>query len=80
MTFGLLALVCIAGLAGPLLAVSRRFGLPVVVGELVAGVVLGPMVAGAVHADEPALEFMATIGFALVFISRSRTYEPERAV
>lgn len=66
MTIGLLALVCLAGLAGPLLAVSRRFGLPVVVGELTAGVVLGPMVAGVVHADDPTLTFMATIGFALV--------------
>ncbi|CAN5156966.1 cation:proton antiporter [soil metagenome] len=66
MTIGLLALVCVAGLAGPLLAVSRRFGLPVVVGELTAGVLLGPMVAGVVHADDPTLTFMATIGFALV--------------
>jgi len=66
MSFGLLALVGVAGLAGPLLAVSRRFGVPVVVGELLAGVALGPMVAGAVHADEPTLTFMATIGFALV--------------
>ncbi|NMM16070.1 MAG: cation:proton antiporter [Cellulomonas sp.] len=66
MSFGLLALVCVAGLAGPLLAVSRRFGVPVVVGELVAGVALGPMMVGAVHADEPTLTFMATIGFALV--------------
>ena len=66
MTIGLLALICLAGLAGPLLAVSRRFGLPVVVGELTAGVLLGPMVAGVVHADDPTLTFMATIGFALV--------------
>lgn len=65
-TFALLALICLAGIAGPLLAVSRRWGLPVVVGELAVGIALGPMGAGAVDATEPTFAFMATIGFALV--------------
>lgn len=66
MSFGLLALICLAGIAGPLLAVSRRWGLPVVVGELTAGIALGPMGAGLLDAGEPTFAFMATIGFALV--------------
>src|SRR6478752_2469702 len=65
-TFTLLSVVCLAGIAGPLLAISHRWGLPVVVGELLVGVVLGPMLLGAVHATEPTFAFLAEIGFALV--------------
>ena len=41
MTFGVLALIVLAGMAGPLLAFGRQALLPVVVGELLAGVVIG---------------------------------------
>lgn len=41
MSFGLLTLVVLAGLAGPLLAALPRVGLPLVVGEVIAGVALG---------------------------------------
>jgi Kef-type K+ transport system membrane component KefB len=41
MTFGVLALIVLAGLAGPLLASGRRALVPVVVGELLAGVIIG---------------------------------------
>ncbi|MGN6635181.1 MAG: cation:proton antiporter, partial [Oryzihumus sp.] len=66
MSFTLLSVICLAGIAGPLLAISHRWGLPVVVGELLVGVVLGPMVLGAVHATDPTFAFLADIGFALV--------------
>ena len=66
MTFTLLALICLAGIAGPLLAISHRWGLPVVVGELLVGVVLGPVGLGILHATESTFAFMASIGFALV--------------
>ncbi|MEV0567731.1 cation:proton antiporter [Dactylosporangium sp. NPDC050588] len=66
MSLGLLALICVAGLAGPLLALSRRWGPPVVVGELLAGVALGPSGAGVLHADDALFTFLANIGFALV--------------
>ncbi|MET7423026.1 cation:proton antiporter [Dactylosporangium sp. NPDC005555] len=66
MSLGLLALVSVSGLAGPLLALSRRWGPPVVVGELLAGVALGPMGAGVLHAGDPTFTFLANVGFALV--------------
>lgn len=66
MSFTLLSVICLAGIGGPLLAISHRWGLPVVVGELLVGVVLGPTVLGAVHATEPTFAFLAEIGFALV--------------
>jgi len=43
MSFGLLARICLAAHVGPLLALSRRTGVPGVVGELLAGAALGPM-------------------------------------
>jgi Kef-type K+ transport system membrane component KefB len=65
-SFALLALVCLAGILGPLLAVSHRWGLPVVVGELLVGIVLGPMGVGSLDAAEPTFAFLANVGFALV--------------
>jgi Kef-type K+ transport system membrane component KefB len=65
-SFGLLALVCLAGILGPLLAVSTRWRLPVVVGELLAGIALGPMGAGVLHSTDGTFSFLATIGFALI--------------
>ncbi len=41
MTFDVLALVTFAGLLGPLLAAREGWHIPVVVGELAAGVILG---------------------------------------
>jgi Kef-type K+ transport system membrane component KefB len=66
MSFGLLSLITVAGLVGPLLAVSRRWGLPVVVGELLVGIALGPMGIGRLNATQTTFAFLANVGFALV--------------
>ncbi|HEY2794903.1 MAG TPA: cation:proton antiporter [Micromonosporaceae bacterium] len=66
MTFGTLAIVVAAGLLGPLLALPARWHLPIVLGELIAGVVLGRTGFGVLHADDPTFTFLANIGFALV--------------
>jgi Kef-type K+ transport system membrane component KefB len=66
MSFALLALICAAGVLGPVLAVPRRHGLPVVVGELMVGVALGPTWLNLVQADQPTFTFLADLGFALV--------------
>lgn len=64
--FGTLALVATIGMAGPLLASVPRFRIPVVIGELVAGVVVGKSGFGLVDTSNPTLTLLANIGFALV--------------
>jgi len=65
-SFALLALICVAGLLGPLLAVSHRWGAPVVVGELLVGIALGPMGLDQLQSTEPTFALLANVGFALV--------------
>lgn len=66
MSFGVLALIVAAGLAGPLLAVGRRAYVPLVVGELLAGVVVGRSGGGWLDATEPTTAFLADVGFAML--------------
>jgi Kef-type K+ transport system membrane component KefB len=64
--FQTLALVVAVGFVGPLLAALPRLRIPVIVGELVAGLVIGQTGFGLVDAANPTFEFFANIGFALV--------------
>ncbi len=64
--FGTLALLVVVGLAGPLLARVPRLGIPVVVGELVAGIVIGRAGFNLIDPSGPTFELLANIGFALV--------------
>ena len=64
--FGTLALVAIIALVGPLLAVPPRLRIPVVVGELLAGIIFGRTGFGIIDADNPTFVLLANIGFALV--------------
>jgi Kef-type K+ transport system membrane component KefB len=68
MSFGFdtLALLVVVGLAGPLLAAIPHLRVPVVVGELVAGVVLGKTGFGIIDHTDPTFTLFADIGFALV--------------
>ena len=66
MSFGVLALIGLAGLAGPLLSSGRRALVPVVVGELLAGVVIGRSGFGWLHPNEPTTAFLAEVGFAML--------------
>ncbi|HEY4459919.1 MAG TPA: cation:proton antiporter [Pseudonocardiaceae bacterium] len=63
-----LALVLVVGLAGPLLATPKRARVPVVVGEILLGVVVGRTGFDWVRADSPELSFLASIGFGLVML------------
>jgi Kef-type K+ transport system membrane component KefB len=63
-----LALVLAVGLAGPLLAAPRRRAVPVAVGEILAGVLVGRTALRWVDPGGPVLTFLAQAGFALIML------------
>ena len=81
MSFTTLAIVSVAALAGPLLAAKKGWHIPVVVGELFVGILLGATGLRVVDARDPALTFLAELGFALVmFVAGSRVPVRDAAV
>ncbi|MDP7726288.1 cation:proton antiporter [Mycobacterium sp. TY814] len=64
--FSTLALVTAIGFAGPLLAAVPRLRIPVVIGELLAGLAVGNSGFGIIDVGNATLQFLANIGFALV--------------
>lgn len=64
--FDELALLTAIGLAGPLLAAVPGLRVPVIIGELAAGLVVGRSGLGLVDPGDPTLALLADIGFALV--------------
>jgi len=76
--FHTLALLTVIGLAGPLLASLPRLRVPVVVGELIAGLVVGRTGFDVVDVTNPTFELFADIGFALVMFVVG-THVPVRA-
>jgi len=69
MTFGVLLLIVIAGLAGPLLGAFRRFPVPVAVGEIAAGVIVGGTGLGWLDASDPTVAFLSDVGFAMLMLA-----------
>jgi Kef-type K+ transport system membrane component KefB len=66
-TFAQLALICAVALVGPALAVSRVLHLPVVIGELLVGMMLGASGFHILSAADPIFRFLGDdVGFALV--------------
>jgi hypothetical protein len=63
--FGVLALIVLAGLAGPLLGAGRNAFVPVLIGEILAGVVVGRSGLDAVDASDPTVQFLSDVGFAM---------------
>ena len=68
MTFATLALIVLAGLAGPLLGARASWHIPVVVGELFAGLVIGVSGFRLVDPADPTLSLLAEIGFGLTMV------------
>ncbi|MBC7561088.1 MAG: cation:proton antiporter [Dermatophilaceae bacterium] len=66
MDFAMLAVIVLAGLVGPLLAYPRRWHVPVVIGPLIMGIILGTTGVGYLDFSEPTFTFLAQIGFGLV--------------
>ncbi|HVW19280.1 MAG TPA: cation:proton antiporter [Solirubrobacteraceae bacterium] len=66
MTFAQLAVIGLVALLGPLLAYPKGWRLPIVLGELLAGVAIGRTGVGYLDPGDPIFSFLADIGFALV--------------
>src|SRR6202051_885640 len=64
--FAQLACFVLAGVAGPLRAFGRRGLIPVVIGELIAGFVLGRTGFGVVDSATQPLPVLSAIGFAMI--------------
>lgn len=66
MDFGTLALIALIGILGPLLALSHHWRLPIVLGELIGGMVFGHTGFQLLDATNQTFTFLASVGFALV--------------
>ncbi len=69
MSFGVLALIALAGLGGPLLGLFGRSFIPVVVGEILAGILVGPEVLAAVDPANATVIVLGEIGFAMLMFT-----------
>ncbi|OBF09764.1 sodium:proton antiporter [Mycobacterium sp. ACS4054] len=76
--FHTLALLTAIGLAGPLLAALPRLRIPVIIGELIAGLVVGRTGLNVVDVTNPTFQLLANVGFALVMFVVG-THVPVRA-
>ncbi len=64
--FGTLVLVVVVGMAGPLLAAVPKLAVPVIIGELGAGILIGRTGFNLVDTTDHTFTLLANIGFALV--------------
>jgi Kef-type K+ transport system membrane component KefB len=69
MNFGTLAVIVLAGLAGPLLGLVEHRFVPVVVGEILAGILVGPTVLGVVDPHNATTVFLGEVGFAMLMLT-----------
>jgi Kef-type K+ transport system membrane component KefB len=68
-SFGDLLVIVLAGLGGPLLALTPRLFVPLAIGELAAGALAGKTGFGAVHPSAPITAFLASVGFAMLMLT-----------
>jgi len=61
--------IVLAGLGGPLLALTPRLFVPLAIGELAAGALVGRTGFGAVHPSDPITAFLASVGFAMLMLT-----------
>jgi Kef-type K+ transport system membrane component KefB len=69
MSFETLLVIVLAGLGGPLLGLSGRRFVPVVIGEILAGILVGPAVLDAVNPANGTISFLGEIGFAMLMLT-----------
>lgn len=81
MSFLQLSLIATVALLGPLLAFPRKWHLPVVLGQLLAGIAIGRTGLGLVDPTDPTFTFVADVGFALImFVAGSHVPVRDRAI
>jgi Kef-type K+ transport system membrane component KefB len=68
-SFETLLVIVLAGLGGPLLGLSGRRFVPVVIGEIAAGVIVGKTGLGAVDPTNPTIAFLGEVGFAMLMLT-----------
>ncbi|WP_104191682.1 cation:proton antiporter [Cryobacterium sp. Y82] len=78
MDFQTLAIISVIALLGPLLATPRRWNIPVVIGQLGAGVIVGRTGFNLIDATNPTLTLLADVGFALIMFVAG-THVPVRS-
>ena len=69
MTIELLGALIVAGLAGPILRIPSKWGVPVAVGELLIGTIFGASGFNKIPFQDPTLKLLATVGFALLMFT-----------
>jgi Kef-type K+ transport system membrane component KefB len=66
--YAALIVIVLAGLAGPLVSVGRRPFAPAIVGEIVAGAILGRTGFGIIQPDTSDNQFLFALGFAMLML------------
>ena len=73
MTFGVLTVIIACGLVGPLLSKATGLAVPIVVGEIAAGVLIGRTGLRELHTNDATVVFLSDAGFAmLMFVVGTR--------
>ncbi|MFF1828311.1 cation:proton antiporter [Paenarthrobacter sp. NPDC058040] len=81
MTFLQLSLISAVALLGPLLALPRKWHLPVVLGQLLAGVLIGRTGLHLVDPGDPTFTLIADVGFALImFVAGTHVPVRDKAI
>jgi Kef-type K+ transport system membrane component KefB len=76
-----LSLIATVALLGPLLALPRKWHLPVVLGQLLAGIAIGRTGLGLVDPTDPTFTFVADVGFALImFVAGTHVPVRDKAI
>lgn len=69
MDLGLIALICLVALLGPALSLLTHGAIPAVVGELLAGVLLGKTALGIIDPEKADLALLYSLGFATLMFA-----------
>jgi Kef-type K+ transport system membrane component KefB len=68
-SFGTLVVIVLAGICGPLLGLLGHRFVPVVLGEILGGILVGPAVLGVVDPHDPTVAFLGEVGFAMLMLT-----------